>query len=409
VRALVVGAGFAGCAAAWQLLRSGAEVSLVWEAGGASELYSGALDLEPWAGRASLQRPLAGHESEFLASLGLWALNEGMPSRLAAGSGVVRGATLRDRAQLNLEVWRGSKIAVVDWGRPGWDAAQLARAWSESEWARESRSELVRVEVAPPSREELRLLSDHDLALCFDEPPWQAAVAEGLRALDPTFTACLVGPWLGLSPDCSERLRRLSGRALGEMLSDPGGLAGVRFQIARDAWLGRTRLPAYRGRVQALRRTAQGIVALWQAPGATTSEPLGDAFDCVVLALGGVLGGGVRYQSGLASTRSGAFSLSLEVAAELRLDGRDVGLVAGSEGADLVALGMGALERVGVRVTSEQQLPGQAGLFAAGDVVAARPRTALEAVGAGLRAAEAALRASASSADARSAAARSAE
>lgn len=407
MRALVVGAGFAGCAAAWQLLRFGAEVSLVWEAGGASELYSGALDREPWAGRASLQRPLGAHESEFLASLGLWALNEGTPSRLAAGSGVVRGADLRDRALLNLEPWRGGKIAVVDWGRPGWDAAQLARAWSESPWASESRSELVRVELAPPSREELRLLSDHDLALCFDEPPWQAAVAESLRALDPAFAACIVGPWLGLSPDCSERLRRLSGRALGESLSDPGGLAGVRFQIARDAWLGRTRLPAYRGRVQSLQRTAQGIVATWRALDASTSEPLGEAFDCVVLALGGVLGGGVRYQSGLVSTRSGAFSLSLEAPAELRLDGRDVGLVAGSEGADLVALGMAALDRVGVRVTSEQQLPEQAGLFAAGDVVAARPRTALEAISAGLRAAEAAVRASAGFVEASSA--RSAE
>jgi putative NAD(P)-binding protein len=409
VRALVVGAGFAGCAAAWQLVRAGAEVSLVWEAGGASELYSGALDREPWGARTSSARPLSGHESEFLASLGLWALNEGTASRLAAGSGVVRGADLRDRALLNLEAWRGGKIAVIDWGRPGWDAAQLARAWSESTWARETKSELVRVAVAPPSREEVRLLSDHDLALCFDEPPWQAAVAESLRSLDASFTACLVGPWLGLSPDCSERLRRLSGRALGESLSDPGGLAGVRFQIARDAWLGRTRLPAYRGRVRSLRRTAQGIHAEWQALGAATSEPLGEAFDGVVLALGGVLGGGVRYQSGLTSTRRGAFSLSLEAPAELRLDGRDVGLVAGSEGADLVALGMGALERVGVRVTSEQQLPEQAGLFAAGDVVAARPRTALEAIAAGLRAADAALGTNARRSDSSAAAARSAE
>jgi hypothetical protein len=110
-----------------------------------------------------------------------------------------------------------------------------------------------------------------------------------------------------------------------------------------------------------------------------------------------------------AHTRSGAFSLSLEAPAELRLDGRDVGLVAGSEGADLVALGMAALERVGVRVTSEQQLPEQAGLFAAGDVVAARPRTALEAIGAGLRAAEAAMRASTGRVESSSAAARSAE
>jgi hypothetical protein len=395
VRALVIGGGFAGCAAAWELAQLGADVSLVWDSGGASELYSGALDLEPWATSdgASVYAPSA-HEAEFLASLGLWALNEGIPTRLGAGSGVVRSAALRDRAQLNLEVWRGGKVAVVDWGRPGWDGALLARAWSESAWARATRTEFLRVALEPPSIRELRLLSDYDLATCFDDAAWQATVAERLRAIDPVFAACMTGPWLGLSPDTAERLRRLSGRALGEALSDPGGLAGVRFQVARDAWLGRARLAAYRGKVDAVQRSAQGLRVRWQERGAQSSAPMAELFQCVILATGGVLGGGVQYASGLESTRHGAFSLSLDAPAELRLDGRDVSLLAGSEGADLVALGMGALERVGVRVLADQGVPEQPGLFAVGDVVAGRPRTALEAVRAGIRAASAAARAS---------------
>jgi putative NAD(P)-binding protein len=412
VRALVVGGGFAGCAAAWELQRRGAEVSLVWEAGGASELYSGALDFAGWGdGGAAEPRELAANEREFLASLGLWAPGSGKPSRLAAGSGVVRPADRHDGALLDLELGRGRKVAVVDWGRPGWDAALLARAWSECAWSRETNTEFLRVAVEPPSLDEVRLLSDYDLAECFEEAPWQSAIAEGLRAIEPLFSACLVGPWLGVSANCSERLRRASGRTLGETLSDPGGLAGVRFQVARDAWLGRARLAAYRGTVQAVQRTPQGFRAHWRPLGAAASEPLGEVFQCVILALGGVLGGGVQYASGLEGTRRGAFSLSVDVPAELRLDGRDVGLVAGSEGADLVALGMGVLERVGVRVTDEQGLPEQPGLFAAGDVVAARPRTALEAIRAGILAASAAARVSelARGSGARAEAARSAE
>jgi hypothetical protein len=141
-----------------------------------------------------------------------------------------------------------------------------------------------------------------------------------------------------------------------------------------------------------VQRVPGGLQVEWRELGALGSQPLGDVFQCVILATGGVLGGGVRYVSGLQSTRNGAFALSLEAPVELRLDGRDVGLVAGSEGADLVALGMGVLDRVGVRVTEALGLPEQPGLFAAGDVVAARPRTALEAVSAGIRAAAAALR-----------------
>lgn len=392
MKALVVGAGFAGTAAAWALQRLGAEVALVWEGAGASELYSGALDAIDWSAPrpAGAARRLEPSLRELLGAFGTWALDDAAQPLLATAGGVVRSADLRDRALLSLAPLAGRKLAVIDWGRPGYDAPWLARAWSQSAWARETRTELVAVSVEPPSREDVRRLSDVDLATCFDEPAWQAATAEKLASLDAGFEGLLLGPWLGSSPDVAEVLRRRVGRALGETTSEAGGVAGLRFEVARDAWLGRARIAAYRGKVLAVEPAANGYRVQWRAAGAAEPELLGDGFGVVVLALGGVLGGGICYAPGERAPRS-AFSLSLEAPVELRLDGRDVALIGGSEGADLVALGFGALERVGVLV-DEQAAPGAPGLFAAGDVVAGRPRTALEAMRAALGAASAAAR-----------------
>jgi hypothetical protein len=60
-----------------------------------------------------------------------------------------------------------------------------------------------------------------------------------------------------------------------------------------------------------------------------------------------------------------------------------------ARGVDLQGLGFGALERVGVRVARDGAVAPR--LFAAGDVVADRARTVLDAVHAGIVAARAAL------------------
>jgi glycerol-3-phosphate dehydrogenase subunit B len=52
---------------------------------------------------------------------------------------------------------------------------------------------------------------------------------------------------------------------------------------------------------------------------------------------------------------------------------------------DFSASGLGALERVGI-LADDVRVAGAPGLLVAGDVVAARPRTVLEAVRAGVRA-----------------------
>jgi len=125
VTVLVVGAGFAGVAAAWALERRGRQVVLAWDGPGASALYSGALDRQDWDGPPD-PRPVAREADEFLRALGCWAPPQGVGARLATSSGVLRPARCHDRALLDLEPLRGQRVDVVDAARRGWDAAALA-------------------------------------------------------------------------------------------------------------------------------------------------------------------------------------------------------------------------------------------------------------------------------------------
>jgi glycerol-3-phosphate dehydrogenase subunit B len=287
----------------------------------------------------------------------------------------------------------------VDAAIRGWDAADLARAWSASSWARLTRTEFRALPVRLPEEEKLRFLPEVELAARADDPAWASALGEALRGAGDGEAPLLCGPWLGLSPRSVLRVREAARRPLGEVLSAPGGPAGFRFEAARDAWLGRSRVNVRRGMVQSLRRTEQGFeVSIGVAAGG--SERLEPAPLEVVLACGGVAGGGIRFLAG-GGADSRSFSLSLAVSARdaavlpLRLGGREVTLESGVLGADLQSLGRGALERVGV-LADEAQRTTIPGLYAAGDVVADRPRAALEAIYSGIAAARGVCRLSAS-------------
>jgi glycerol-3-phosphate dehydrogenase subunit B len=107
----------------------------------------------------------------------------------------------------------------------------------------------------------------------------------------------------------------------------------------------------------------------------------------VVLALGGVAGGGIRLAHSFAERAPvRPFELSVSGDLPLALDGRPLDDVASLHGVDLTASGLSLLERVGVS-TDGARVHGYDRIFAAGDVVAGRPRTMLEAVRAGCEAA----------------------
>ena len=388
---LVVGGGFAGVAAAWGLERRGREVLLIWEGPGASSLYSGALDRQDWDGPAD-PRPVAREVDEFMQALDCWAPPQGVGARLATSSGLLRPARCHDRALLDLEPLRGRRVDVVDAARRGWDAADLARAWSASSWARLTRTEFRVLPVRLPDSEALRFLPESELAARADDPAWADTLGAALRSAGDGEAPLLCGPWLGLLPRSAQRVREAARRPLGEVLSAPGGPAGFRFEAARGAWLERARIQVRRGSVLGIARSGTSFEVTVSTEGSTVR--LDPAPSEIVLASGGVAGGGIRFLAGTGPAAR-SFSLSVEVPLPLRLGGREVTLESGVLGADLQSLGRGALETVGV-LADEAQRTLVPGLYAAGDVVTDRPRAALEAIYAGIAAARGVCRVSAS-------------
>lgn len=391
---LVVGGGLAGVAATWALSRRGRDVVLAWESEGASALYSGALDRTEWGGPPD-PRPLSADAELFLSELGCFAPPGPVGARLATAAGLLRPARCRDAALLDLESCRGRRVDVVDLGRPGWDAAALARAYSASAWARLSRTEFRVLAVAPPDVAAARWLSPIDLAARADDPAWAAALGASLREAGDRESPLLIGPWLGTLPGSAERVREVVRRPIGETLSEPGGAAGARFTAARDAWLERAGIEVRHGEVRSIHRLEAGYGVRGSWRGQDSESELGADITEVILALGGLVGGGVRYLSG-AGAGGRSFSLSLECPVALRLGGREVALQSGALGADLQHLGLEALESVGLMI-DERQLAHPPDLYAAGDLVADRPRCALEAVYAGIAAARAVCRVRAAS------------
>ena len=121
------------------------------------------------------------------------------------------------------------------------------------------------------------------------------------------------------------------------------------------------------------------------------------AADAVVLAIGGIAAGGVIYAppehaAGTGLPPGGKVPFELSVAAPVVLSARGpgrMGIVGSMHGPELdlsawpVGDGPGALEAVGVLCVGVRA--GE-GIYAAGDVVAGRARTVLEAVASGLAA-----------------------
>lgn len=405
--ALVIGGGFAGLAAAWALSRRGREVTLAWDGAGASALYSGALDRVEWGALPeTLNMPHLPHQPEplpsdmeaFLAALGAFAPASRSGARVATSSGVLRPARCRDRALLDLEPLRGRRVDVVDLGRPGWDAAALARSWSDSAWARQTRTVFHALAVEAPQLDAVRSLPSGELAARADDPEWRALLGRALARAGDSERPLLMGPWLGCEPESVEQLRSQLRRPIGETLSEPGGAAGARFEAARDAWLSHAGVRVERCSVRSVARRGAGYevrvtrdVTRDDGERVTLGAPSAPAISEVILAIGGVVGGGIHFLAG-GGLEGRSFSLSLDAGLPVRLAGREVALSSGALGVDLQQLGPDALRLVGVSVDEHMRARAPA-LYAAGDVIEARPRCVLDAIHTGLEAARAACRA----------------
>ncbi|MEZ4294076.1 MAG: FAD-dependent oxidoreductase [Polyangiaceae bacterium] len=415
-RVLVIGSGIAGTAAAWSAARAGAKVTLVSAGAGASMLASGAVDDIPWedvlrASRISRTdpraRPLSRDVLDFVEALGAWrVVDDGEPlSLLATCAGVVRRARGHDRSVLDLSTLRPGLVVVPRADRAGWDADALSDGYGADSTARRRGLVFTSLQVPLVRYEGEHRLSDLDLAARHDDPVRIAWLATRLReAIGRTAhkpVGVLLGPWLGLSEPRAAELTAAMGIPCGEAISGSGSPAGMRFANARDRLFASIGVDVVTARVERLRLDADD-------EGRPSVDVEGEeeprSFDRVVLACGGLAGGGLVYDP--LDTHAGAdmpekygpsFRLSFEVTAALEDEvpylaagGARIGVVGSMFGPDLDASGWpspgraGRLEMVGVACDAEGVCGPRAAV--AGDAMADRPRTALAAVESGARA-----------------------
>lgn len=392
-RAVVVGSGLAGTAAAFAARRGGADVTMVLGRPGASALGSGALDDRWDAGEEAAPIAPTADEQAFFDALGLFRVG---PRRalVATLSGRLRFAGGCDRAVLDLASLADATVAVPRADRADWDADSIARALSDDPLAAARRLRFEPIDADALRHTDEARLPERELAARHDAARI-AWLAERLRGALAGKAAVLLGPWLALDGTVSAALADALGAPSGESLSPVGGLAGVRFERARDRLLssiGVTRQPG-----RAVRVRGDGARPLVELDGASVLEA-----DVVVLAIGGVAGGGIELApsafAGLPTAggaRTTFFVPSLESPASVASRGRPLDVPSSPFGPEVDALawsrahGVSELETAGVWTDAEGRARRRGGevvrwLVVAGDAVADGPRTAFAAIRTGL-------------------------
>ncbi len=408
-RVAVVGAGVAGLAACWTAAQRGAQLRLLDGGAGASCLGSGAVDDRPWeqVARASevLQLPpLAGTLPRsvrlFAEELGLWRLPHlGEPLvRLATNAGRVRVARGCDLGLLDLSLLSaGSRVILPRVARAEWDADSLALALSADAYCQSRRISFEAVDAKV-----LKLIGENriapaELASRHDDPArldWLAQRFTELLERAGRVDAVLVGPWLGADLARSDWLSERLGVVVGEVLAGMGSPVGYRFEAARLRMLSALGVELEPYNVEAVSRRGEELELRVERD----NDPV--IVDAVVLAIGGLAAGGIVYDPpeqsagrNIASLARCAFRLSLEAAVEMKAHGQPLDVGGSIHGPVLDDIAWpsdadsGLLESIGI--ACEQERIAEA-LFAAGDVIADRPRTMLQAAFSGIRAGAAA-------------------
>jgi len=406
---VVVGAGAAGLAASFAIVRAGAQVRLFDCGLSASALCGGAVDDHPWervtsgsevVGCDPVASPLSAELEQLLQAFEHWELpSQGRPLvRLATAAGRLRLARGRDRGLLDLsELPDAARIVLPRIGRVEWDAELLAWSLRSDAWARRRRWDFSAIEAPELCDAAERAMPAADLAARHDDPAARQRLSERLgqlvaeeRERGRRVDAILTGPWLGAARPWAQEIGQAVGIPVGEVLSAVGQAAGLRFEAARDRLLGSLGVEREPVAVRAIGRAERGLrVDLAQGGGSLGAR-------AAVLAVGGLDAGGICYappewaaELGAAPSAGPAFRLSLEAPVSLQALGQRLDVVGSMQGPTLDEVAWprggasGLLEAVGLRC---ENLRAAAGIYAAGAVLADRPRTLLQAVHSGLRA-----------------------
>ncbi|MDP9149805.1 MAG: hypothetical protein M3O36_07715, partial [Myxococcota bacterium] len=281
----------------------------------------------------------------------------------------------------------GRRIGVVGCDRPGWDAHALARAWGDA---------FAVLDVTVIRHADERVLPDADLAARHDDEARLGWLAERIRAAlgaaDGRPDALVLPPWLGLRYARAATLSRLVGLPCGEAVGAPGGPSGLRFEQARERALAAAAADRVHGWITSVLRRPQG----WRV---AFGEDALDA-DSLVLATGGLIGGGIEYapseaifSTALPPYARTPFRLAIDAPVPMGARGRSLGVpgslfglapetIAWPFASDALMDCVGALSGPDGRVAP--------GLFVAGELRADRPRTWLDALATGAAAGEAA-------------------
>jgi anaerobic glycerol-3-phosphate dehydrogenase len=371
VKVLVLGAGFAGVAAAFAARRAGAAVTVVHATPGASALYAGVVDGQLGT-RDAAEASLLGDLTKALA------LRLNPLTIVATREGIVRSASGADTSLLDLAPLAGKLVGVVDVPRDDWDGPLLVRSFAASEWARATgtRFELVTLELLEKSYQ--RRVASFDFAASFERAERPAWLSQLLKAhAGPA--AWLFGPWLGLKRELARELTSSVGVPVGEVTSPPGGVAGARFEARRDTLLGSLEAEVVAKRVTEVRSTPSGISLRLEDGGEISGDSL-------VLASGGFISGAFELSGALSGAEPAGVALAMAGLPAVQVRGEQARPVSSLFGVDLAARGLSLLERVGIPVSAQGRVSGVERVFAAGDVTAPEPPSVAHALLGGLRA-----------------------
>ena len=273
---IVVGAGAAGTGAALAAARAGAHVVIVDGGSGASTLSTGALDVAPWQDAPAQPATVPASVRTTLELLSAYALPD-RGALLLTTAGLVRTARGFDTGLLDVGPLAGRRIGVVRCDRPAWHAPTLARAWGEA---------FMVVDATVLRYADERVLPDADFAARHDDTARLGWLAERLREAVARggAQALVLPPSLGVDGPCATALSKLVGVPCGEALALPGGPSGLRFERARDRALSSAGVE----RVRARAMSAESTRVTLEEGGVVDG-------DAVVIATGGILGGGVEF------------------------------------------------------------------------------------------------------------------